>query len=165
MSRRASPPGTPHGPSRRQLLQRGGVLAAVVGFFGTMLAWTTSLVPRVLYEPSSRRRLGRPERLPEGSTWFAEHRVFVVRAGTSFRALSGVCTHLGCTVGRSDQGYHCPCHGSVFTADGLNVAGPAPSPLPWRALEVGGDGTLIVDLASDVASDHVLVVDVPETPS
>jgi menaquinol-cytochrome c reductase iron-sulfur subunit len=160
-------PGTtpPAGTSRRQLLRRSGALAAVVGFFGTLLAWTTSIVPRVLYEPSSRRRLGPPERFPEGSTYLADHRVFVVRAGGAFRALSAVCTHLGCTVGRTDEGYHCPCHGSVFADDGRNVSGPAPSPLPWRALEVGGDGTLIVDLASEVAGDHTLVLDLPESPS
>lgn len=48
-----------------------------------------------------------------------------------FFILSPICTHLGCHVDwiPSANEFHCPCHGSVYTIDGLNVSGPAPLPL------------------------------------
>jgi menaquinol-cytochrome c reductase iron-sulfur subunit len=48
-----------------------------------------------------------------------------------FFILSPICTHLGCHVDwvKSANQFHCPCHGSVYTIDGLNVSGPAPLPL------------------------------------
>lgn len=51
--------------------------------------------------------------------------------GTDFRALSNVCTHLGCRVRWVDDegGFFCPCHNAVFNADGTVASGPPPSPL------------------------------------
>lgn len=58
-------------------------------------------------------------------------------AGT-FKAFSATCTHQGCTVGEVSGGtINCPCHGSKFAvADGSVAAGPAPAPLPERAITV-----------------------------
>lgn len=49
-----------------------------------------------------------------------------------FQALSAHCTHKGCLVSwmPADRQFHCPCHGGRFDADGKNVGGPPPSPLP-----------------------------------
>lgn len=54
-----------------------------------------------------------------------------------FFILSPICTHLGCHVDwiPAANQFHCPCHGSVYTIDGINVSGPAPLPLgvfKWR---------------------------------
>jgi Rieske Fe-S protein len=48
-----------------------------------------------------------------------------------FRAFSGVCTHLQCTVQyRADlESIWCPCHNGVFDLTGKNVSGPPPRPL------------------------------------
>lgn len=151
--------------TRRQLVRRAGWLAGVAGVLGTIGSWAGALVPRVLYEPSSKRRLGPPSKFPEGATFLAEHKVFVVREGTHLRALSAVCTHLGCTVGRADQGFHCPCHGSLFDAGGRNLAGPAPTPLPWHRLDVAGDGHVVVDLSRTVPDTQFLVIADEERPS
>lgn len=49
--------------------------------------------------------------------------------GTSFRALSGVCTHLGCNVRPSGRFLQCPCHGSTYDLEGQVTRGPAEQPL------------------------------------
>jgi Rieske Fe-S protein len=48
-------------------------------------------------------------------------------AGGTIRALSGVCPHLGCTIG-FDPGagtYVCPCHDSLFALEGDRLTGPS----------------------------------------
>lgn len=49
--------------------------------------------------------------------------------GASFRALSGVCTHLGCNVRPSGRFLQCPCHGSTYDLEGQVTRGPAEQPL------------------------------------
>jgi cytochrome b6-f complex iron-sulfur subunit len=57
--------------------------------------------------------------------------VFLIRAGNSIRALSGVCTHAGCTVAwrQAQQHFVCPCHAGTYTLQGDVVSGPPPRPL------------------------------------
>lgn len=147
-------------PSRRDLLAAIAAAGATVGCLAHGALWMRALSPRVLYEPPTVRRIGQPSRFPPGITFLKEEQVFVLRGEDgSIRALSAVCTHLGCTVDREGEGFHCPCHGSQFDATGKNVAGPAPRPLPWRRLTLAADGALVVDLASEVAPDVAVRVE------
>jgi len=117
------------------------------------------LVPNVLFEPSEAFKAGKPEDYPDGSVTFLEdERVFLVRQGNTFRCLSAVCTHLGCTVNNTGAGYHCPCHGSIFDAQGKVKGGPAPRPLDWFQITLSKDSHLLVDKSRVVPADKYLVL-------
>ena len=67
--------------------------------------------------------------------------VWVVRktgSPATFDVLSTTCPHLGCPVGATATGFHCPCHGSRFHLDGSKdqaLAAANPSPRAMDALE------------------------------
>jgi cytochrome b6-f complex iron-sulfur subunit len=150
----SEPAPPPAGPTRRDLLAAAAVGGAGLGCLAHGIAWLAALNPRVLYEPPSTRSLGPAARFPVGVTYLAEASVFVLRSEEgAFRALSAVCTHLGCTVSRGTAGFRCPCHGSEFDAEGRATAGPAPRALPWRPLTLTGARTLVVDLAAEVGPE------------
>lgn len=66
--------------------------------------------------------------------------VFVRHTSTrEWQAISAVCTHQGCLVGTSGRGFRCPCHGSVYDAEGRNIAGPARRPLLRFPVQREGD--------------------------
>jgi cytochrome b6-f complex iron-sulfur subunit len=68
--------------------------------------------------------------------------IIVIRSGeSSYIALSKVCTHQGCTVtyNHANSQLPCPCHGSVFSATGSVVNGPANSSLKTYSVKKEGD--------------------------
>jgi cytochrome b6-f complex iron-sulfur subunit len=152
-------------PPPHDRLQRRNFLALTLGWCSTLFALGASLaaagrflVPNVLYEPNRRFKALKPEDYPEGPTFLPNLRVFLFREDKRFRAVSAVCTHLGCTVNLVGKGFHCPCHGSVFTQDGAVVSGPAPAPLTWFELTLSRDGRLVIDTSLAVKADKYLVV-------
>jgi len=93
--------------------------------------------------PPSRFDLGPPETYPPDSVTLLPHaRAVLFRKGNEFRALSLVCTHLGCTVELQANGFACPCHGSRFDLEGQVRQGPANQPLRTLRLEVNAQGHL-----------------------
>ena len=65
---------------------------------------------------------------------FGDEKVVVARLTDGrFHAVSGVCTHLGCSIRLEQSGgrteFACNCHDSRFDLDGVNLSGPATSPL------------------------------------
>lgn len=70
--------------------------------------------------------------------------VLLKKADGSLLALSLLCTHVCCTCSydNSTNAIYCPCHGSVFDANGNVVQGPASSPLPKVQLRVDAAGNV-----------------------
>jgi menaquinol-cytochrome c reductase iron-sulfur subunit len=162
--------------SRRDFMMKLGIGAGVAGIAAQAGASLRSLVPNVSYDAPTTVKLGQPAEYPDGLKFLPDQRLFVFREGNTFHAVSAACTHLGCTVraealprpetkmveGRPLRLTHrflCPCHGSKYSGDGENVAGPAPRPLAWFELSVSpDDGQLVVDLAREVDRDFRLTI-------
>jgi Rieske Fe-S protein len=72
---------------------------------------------------------------------------FLVRRGTTFFAISAICTHRKCKLEREqDDTFYCPCHGSIFDADGKVTKGPARRNLPAFGLSTDEKGDLVVKI-------------------
>lgn len=82
--------------------------------------------------------------------------VFIYRDYEGVRALSAVCTHLGCVLDITEGGFQCPCHGSRFNDKGRVLSGPAPRSLAFYRVEVAPDGQLLVDMSQKVSYDEKL---------
>lgn len=109
------------------------------------------LVPRVTSGPPASIKIGRTKDFPQGSQLFLpENQLEIVSGAEGLKAMSVRCTHLGCTVGKVEWGYLCPCHGSRFDQSGRVLRGPAPRPLPWFKIREGPDGELVVDTTVQV---------------
>jgi len=65
--------------------------------------------------------------------------------GRDFKAMSNICTHLGCRVRwvADREEFFCPCHNGVFDKDGNVVSGPPPRPLNRYEVRVE-DGQLSI---------------------
>lgn len=128
-------------------------------FFGGVASFLTAcglifigafryVVPNVQYGKQQRFKVGNPKDFPDlQATYLPDQQIFICRKGDTYKALSSVCTHLGCAV-RSDPdhpGFFCPCHGSRFDENGTNTSGPAPRPLEAYELSLTSTGELTVD--------------------
>lgn len=116
-----------------------GVVGSTIRFF----------YPRVLYEPPTKYKIGYPiDYAPGVSERFKKQfRVWVVREVDKLYVIQAKCTHLGCTPNwlASEGKFKCPCHGSGFTPDGVNIEGPAPRPLERMKVTLSEDGQIMVD--------------------
>ncbi len=83
---------------RRSALARLAAAAGLAGIGAQAGIVLRSLVPNVSYDPPTIVKVGLPESFADGLTFVPDQRVFIARDGKTFRAVSAVCTHLGCTV-------------------------------------------------------------------
>ena len=110
--------------------RRATLRALILSLLGGAALWRF-LTPRAGAGAAARAVVSVPEAdvPPEGALVLPLARVAVVRGGGDLLALDLTCTHLGCTVKATEQGFSCPCHGSRFGRDGDVVKGPAPRAL------------------------------------
>jgi Rieske Fe-S protein len=162
--------------NRREFFLNLGIGAGGAALLAQGAASLRSLVPNVSYDAPTTVKIGAPADFPDGLQFLPDQRLFVIREGNVYHAISAVCTHLGCTVraealsaavtrdveGKKTRLTHrflCPCHGSKYEGDGTNVSGPAPKPLAWYDLSISpDDGQLVVDLARQVGRDFRLTI-------
>jgi len=146
-------------PTRRDLLGFLGWGAVLSSIGIGSLAFVRFMYPRVLFEPPSQFRLGRPVEYSPNSTsekWIKALRLWIVRYDDRFISVSAICTHLGCTPRylNTEDKYKCPCHGSGYRGfasgwrvNGANFEGPAPRPMERFKLSLADNGEIVVDKA------------------
>lgn len=99
----------------------------------------------VLSSPSKKFSVTLPETLAAGEAFVPPGRaVAMFRDGEGVHAISTICTHLGCVVKPTTEGFECPCHGSKFGVEGEVTRGPAPKALVWLKVSNKG-GAWVVD--------------------
>jgi len=138
---------------RRDFLGRAALWSAASAMFLAVLGIARLPRAAVLPSPSKKYKVTLPASLAEGVAFIPPGRsVAIVRDADGIYAISTVCTHLGCIVKQTKEGFECPCHGSRFGGDGHVVRGPAPKPLSWLALQDTGGGTIMIDEGKVVAA-------------
>ncbi|MEK7369032.1 MAG: ubiquinol-cytochrome c reductase iron-sulfur subunit [Planctomycetota bacterium] len=136
-------------------------LGTTLAFLAKTFSFTGFFFPKVLFEPSKKFPVGYPADFPDHSVvTLKARRVFIVREGNNFSAISMVCQHLGCAVHWTEEKgiYECPCHGSKYYKDGVNFAGPAPRPLFHFDMHLSDDGKLMVDTSTIVERVTMLTI-------
>jgi Rieske Fe-S protein len=69
-------------------------------------------------------------------------------------AMSAACTHAGCMLSvASNEELSCPCHASLFDANGEVTRGPARTPLQHFRVDIAPDGTITVQGGVPVSAD------------
>ena len=136
-------------PGRRDFLKVSGAAAAVV-MFGVSCARQVTQGTFPIEEASA---------LTVGSARLVEAGPFIIaRDEDGLYAMSALCTHMGCTLTVDGERLPCPCHGSVFDANGQVVHGPARAPLDHYSVTVDGgavsvDTTQVVPASTRVAAE------------
>lgn len=130
---------------RRDFLGLASLWAAGAAFVFAGLGMLRLPKAAVLSSPSKKFRVALPESLPAGQPFVPPGRaVAIFKDDDGVYAVSTVCTHLGCIVKSTSEGFECPCHGSRFAPDGTVTKGPAPTALPWHKV-TGSGSDFVVD--------------------
>lgn len=156
----------------------------VTGATISSLFWEARQIKQVTYQTGSIEAHSVPfwvKRNPLLSSDVVEYfgsgdRLFSFKPGGE-EALSLRCTHQGCTVQRTvaiddvGSGYHCPCHGALYNAEGQSISGPAQEALMrYEVLRRNGDSIQLVANApaaiaattETLAADYcILAADIP----
>jgi cytochrome b6-f complex iron-sulfur subunit len=104
---------------RKKFFQRIG-LTALIPLSGI---WFSTSKRAVLKEKQI-KKVVIPPNIPTGISFHDS--VIVSKKSGQIKIYSAKCTHLGCTINKSENNnLVCPCHGSQYTFDGKPVKGPA----------------------------------------
>ncbi len=147
--------------SRRRFLGKAALGCAAGAGLLSAAAAVRSVIP-ALTRSTKVFTVGQIYDFPVGSfTLLPERKVFIIRDHEGVRAVSALCTHLGCVLKRTESEFQCPCHGSRFDDTGRVLSGPAPSPLPWFKVDLAPDGQLRVDMTRRTSSSDAFKLMVP----
>ena len=131
-------------------MKRSAAIFAIAAGGLTITTLLRQLFPRSIGR-KKRVKVGKSSSYPVDTfTYVAEQKVFIYRDNEGVKALSAICTHLGCILEVNDEGFNCPCHGSCYDKRGEVLSGPAPRSLGWYYVSKAPDGQLIIDLTQKV---------------
>ncbi|MBN1465810.1 Rieske (2Fe-2S) protein [candidate division KSB1 bacterium] len=140
---------------RRTFIKKLALGSALLAGILSLLGILRAIVPKLTRDKMT-YKLGHAADFPMNTFTLAEKAsVFIYRDHVGLRAVSALCTHLGCTLEQSDDGFLCPCHGSSFDGDGRAQSGPAPQSLAWFQVSLAPDGQLVVDKTKRVSSADI----------
>ncbi|MEW5978819.1 MAG: Rieske 2Fe-2S domain-containing protein [Acidobacteriota bacterium] len=136
---------------RRDVLGLASLWSAAAALVFALLGMLRLPKAAILPSPSKKFRVTLPETLPPGEAFLPPNRsVALFRDPDGVYAISTICTHLGCIIKPTPEGFECPCHGSRFASDGSVTKGPAPRALDWLKVDHRG-GQWIVDEGEKVS--------------
>lgn len=138
----------------KKLALGSALLAGILSLLGVLRA----IVPKLTRDKMT-YKLGHAADFPMNTFTLSEKAsVFIYRDHIGVRAVSAKCTHLGCTLEKSDDGFRCPCHGSSFSSNGRVLSGPAPQSLAWFQVSLAPDGQLVVNKTKRVGSTEIFKI-------
>ncbi|MFC2080740.1 ubiquinol-cytochrome c reductase iron-sulfur subunit [Bacteroidota bacterium] len=144
--------------SRRDFIKKLPIRAAAFAGILASISLLRQFYPR-LTRYQKRFKIGRKNNFPVNTfTYLRERKLFIYRDHEGVRAVSAVCTHLGCIIEKSEDGFQCPCHGSCYNEDGEVLSGAATKDLPWYSMQKDVDGQLVVDQGSRVDPEQKLYI-------
>jgi Rieske Fe-S protein len=137
-------------------MNRRNVLRSIAAFLPVTAAFTGLAAMGIRFITPVKREINRRiftvglDELPlDDSRTFQDLRgrdLMLVRTGDrEVKAISTICTHLGCTVHwQSDRKeFYCPCHNGRFDQNGNVLSGPPPGPLDLYRVEIEGDNVFV----------------------
>ena len=137
---------------RRNFIRKSAVSLALLAGVVAVASYLRQFFPRLA---GGKRRilLGNTAHFPVDTyTFLDEHNLFVYRDHEGVKAVSAVCTHLGCILEKSIDGFECPCHGSCYNDQGEVLSGPAPRDLSWYRVSRAADGKVVIDPGTTVSA-------------
>jgi cytochrome b6-f complex iron-sulfur subunit len=138
---------------RREFLNK----IAIGSVTGAGVITAAATIGEILPPPTAsynKIKLGRMDDFPLNDfTFIPKKKIYIYRTRQNIRAISGVCTHLGCTINKSEKGFKCPCHGSHFDKLGTPYSGPASRPLDRYKVSLDNRGQITVNLGQTIDMD------------
>ncbi|MCK5068844.1 MAG: ubiquinol-cytochrome c reductase iron-sulfur subunit [Bacteroidales bacterium] len=139
---------------RRSFIGKAALALVTVTGIVAAISYLRQFFPRLAGE-KQRVALGDPQLFPVDTyTFLDEHKLFVYRDHEGIKAVSAICTHLGCILEKSIDGFECPCHGSCYNDAGKVLSGPAPRDLAWYRVSRAADGKIVVDPGTSVPASE-----------
>ena len=115
------------------------VLSGILGIGGLIRYLSYQFDPT----PPSEFDIGPASNYPNKSRTVVAHvPAIIVHDEDGLRAISLVCSHLGCTIEERNFGFECPCHSSRYNPEGQVIKGPASTDLKKLRLVESEDGNL-----------------------
>ena len=135
---------------RRKVLKSVAAFVPISAAFAGLAAMGVRFITPIKREINRRIFTVGLEELPLNSTKrfkdLQGRDLMLVRTGEKeVKAISTVCTHLGCTVfwQKDRQEFFCPCHNGRFDKNGIVLEGPPPAPLDLYQVEIEGNNVFV----------------------